>query len=86
VANLYKKLQKLPYSKGRFQRTLLRRISVTLANFGNISKSHEDAPSVTEVSDKHIFSFFQYIDELGLEATSQARMLSGLKAFINILK
>jgi integrase/recombinase XerD len=48
--------------------------------------THEDAPSVTEVSDKHIFSFFQYIDELGLEATSQARMLSGLKAFYKYLE
>jgi len=48
--------------------------------------THEDAPSVTEVSDKNIFSFFQYIDELGLEATSQARMLSGLKAFYKYLE
>lgn len=48
--------------------------------------THNDAPSVTEVSDKHIFSFFQYIDELGLEATSQARMLSGLKAFYKYLE
>lgn len=47
---------------------------------------HEDTPSVTEVSDKHIFNFFQYIDELGLEATSQARMLSGLKAFYKYLE
>ncbi|MDI9877997.1 site-specific tyrosine recombinase XerD [Flectobacillus longus] len=47
---------------------------------------HEDAPSVTEVNDKHIFNFFQYIDELGLEATSQARILSGLKAFYKYLE
>jgi integrase/recombinase XerD len=37
------------------------------------------------VTDKHIFNFFYYIGELGLEATSQARMLSGLKAFFKYL-
>ena len=37
------------------------------------------------VTDKHIFNFFYYIGELGLEATSQARILSGLKAFFKYL-
>jgi integrase/recombinase XerD len=37
------------------------------------------------VTDKHIFNFFYYVGELGLEATSQARMLSGLKAFFKYL-
>jgi integrase/recombinase XerD len=37
------------------------------------------------VTDKHVFNFFYYIGELGLETTSQARMLSGLKAFFKYL-
>lgn len=37
------------------------------------------------VTDKHIFNFFYYIGELGLESTSQARILSGLKAFFKYL-
>ena len=37
------------------------------------------------VMDKHIFNFFYYIGELGLETTSQARILSGLKAFFKYL-
>ncbi len=38
-----------------------------------------------QVTDKHIFNFFYYISELGLEATSQARILSGIKAFFKYL-
>jgi integrase/recombinase XerD len=37
------------------------------------------------VTDKHVFNFFYYIGELGLETASQARMLSGLKAFFKYL-
>jgi integrase/recombinase XerD len=37
------------------------------------------------VTDKHVFNFFYYIGELGLENTSQARILSGLKAFFKYL-
>jgi integrase/recombinase XerD len=37
------------------------------------------------VTDKHIFNFFYYVGELGLENTSQARILSGLKAFFKYL-
>jgi integrase/recombinase XerD len=37
------------------------------------------------ITDKHIFNFFYYIGELGLENTSQARILSGLKAFFKYL-
>jgi integrase/recombinase XerD len=44
-----------------------------------------ELPAVEEITDKHIFDFFLFIDELGLEATSQARMLSGLKAFFKYL-
>jgi integrase/recombinase XerD len=38
-----------------------------------------------KVTDKHLFNFFNYIGELGLEATSQARILSGLKSFFKYL-
>ncbi len=37
------------------------------------------------VNDTHIFNFFTYLGELGLETTSQARILSGLKAFFKYL-
>lgn len=37
------------------------------------------------ITDTHIFNFFMYIGELGLESTSQARILSGLKSFFKYL-
>jgi integrase/recombinase XerD len=37
------------------------------------------------ISSKHLQSFLQYINELGLSAFSQARILSGLKAFYKYL-
>ena len=37
------------------------------------------------VTDKHISEFLTYINELGLEASSQARILSGLKSFFKYL-
>ncbi len=47
--------------------------------------TQSELPVPEEIQDKHIFSFFEFIEELGLEATSQARMLSGLKAFFKYL-
>lgn len=41
--------------------------------------------SPNEVKDQHIFNFLYYIGELGMSATSQARILSGLKAFFKYL-
>jgi integrase/recombinase XerD len=41
--------------------------------------------SVKDLSEKHILNFLYYIGELGLEATSQARILSGVKAFYKYL-
>ncbi|MFN8357258.1 MAG: site-specific tyrosine recombinase XerD [Spirosomataceae bacterium] len=38
-----------------------------------------------EVKDQHLFNFLYYIGELGMSATSQARILSGLKAFFKYL-
>jgi integrase/recombinase XerD len=39
------------------------------------------AISPKDITDSHIFNFLYYIGELGVAATSQARILSGLKAF-----
>lgn len=39
----------------------------------------------TAVEDRHLFNFLYYIGELGMSAASQARMLSGLKAFYQYL-
>lgn len=41
--------------------------------------------SPNEVKGQHIFNFLYYIGELGMSATSQARILSGLKAFFKYL-
>ncbi len=41
--------------------------------------------SVETITDKHIFNFFGYVSELGLEASSQARILSGIKSFFKYL-
>ncbi|TAH27460.1 MAG: site-specific tyrosine recombinase XerD [Cytophagales bacterium] len=41
--------------------------------------------SAKEVSDIHIKDFLKYIAELGLNAQSQARILSGIKAFYKFL-
>jgi len=38
-----------------------------------------------EVLSNHIHDFLEYINELGLSATSQARILSGLKSFFKFL-
>ncbi len=39
----------------------------------------------TQVSDVHITAFINWINEIGLGARSQARIVSGLKAFFNYL-
>ncbi len=39
----------------------------------------------TEITDRHIRDFLQYLGELGMTATSQARFLSGLKGFFKYL-
>lgn len=39
----------------------------------------------TAIEDRHLFNFLYYIGELGMSAASQARMLSGLKAFYQYL-
>lgn len=44
-----------------------------------------DSPSIVEVKREHIESFLHWIFDLGLSATSQARILSGLKSFYTYL-
>jgi integrase/recombinase XerD len=39
----------------------------------------------TDITDRHIREFLQYLAELGMTATSQARFLSGLKGFFKYL-
>jgi integrase/recombinase XerD len=53
-----------------------------LAQFLQDSAPETDALGVRE---QNIASFLQHITDLGLEASSQARILSGLKAFFNFL-
>ena len=45
----------------------------------------EITASPVETTNRHIRDFLQYLGELGLTATSQARMLSGIKGFFKYL-
>jgi integrase/recombinase XerD len=49
-----------------------------------IEAKHKDLPA-TSISPKHLQDFLQNITELGMSAHSQARILSGLKAFYKYL-
>ena len=49
-----------------------------------MNMTHAGVPSV-KVTTKHIQEFLQHINELGLSAHSQARILSGLKGFFKYL-
>ncbi len=44
-----------------------------------------EAVAPTAVTDAHLFNFLYYLGELGVAPASQARMLSGLKAFFKFL-
>lgn len=46
---------------------------------------HGFAVNPNGVTEKHLFGFLAYLTELGLSAQSQARILSGLKAFYKYL-
>lgn len=41
--------------------------------------------SATEITTAHLREFLKYLNELGMSATTQARMLSGLRAFFRYL-
>ncbi len=45
----------------------------------------ENPPALTDISLEDLQQFIQHINELGLAATSQARIISGLKSFFNYL-
>lgn len=57
----------------------------------DVRKLHEylqiqgDAPSPTAVTEGQLFNFLYYLGELGVAPATQARMLSGLKAFYKFL-
>jgi len=53
-----------------------------LQQFMDLRKS-DDSP--LKITAKHLHDFLQYINELGMSAHSQARILSGLKAFYKYL-
>ncbi|OIN58154.1 site-specific tyrosine recombinase XerD [Arsenicibacter rosenii] len=48
-------------------------------------ESGHDVPSPFQVTEKHLMNFLKYLAEMGLSAHSQARILSGLKAFYKYL-
>ena len=49
------------------------------------AKLELDGASVTDIQLKHLQSFLKYINEIGLEPTSQSRIISGLKSFFKYL-
>ncbi|KAA6439985.1 site-specific tyrosine recombinase XerD [Dyadobacter flavalbus] len=53
-----------------------------LAEFTELAKI--DAPPV-RITEEHLTAFLRYLSELGMAAHSQARMLSGIKAFYKYL-
>ena len=55
---------------------------VKLKQFGELSNI-EDDPASIELKDLH--SFLEYVTKLGLSAHSQARIISGIKAFYKFL-
>ena len=63
-----------------------------MAYLRDVEKLHEymqlagEQVAVPNVTEQHLLNFLYYIGELGLEATSQARILSGLKAFFKYLQ
>ena len=53
-----------------------------LAEFFELAKINA---SPSQVNEEHLFEFLKYVSELGLAAHSQARMLSGIRAFYKYL-
>jgi len=57
----------------------------------DIAKLHQylemngDSPTPTKVTQAHLLGFIGFVNELGLSPHSQARMLSGIKAFYKFL-
>lgn len=53
--------------------------------FSNYLEMIADASGPIQITEKQIGKFLNYLSELGLAATTQSRMLSGIKAFFNYL-
>ena len=50
-----------------------------------LSQSDHDEISINKIELKHLQSFLQWINELGLSAATQSRIISGIKAFFGYL-
>ena len=49
------------------------------------SDIHSSSPELKNISTDDLRQFIQWINEIGMSARSQARILSGIKAFFNYL-
>lgn len=56
-----------------------------ISKFADYLKSGDNIPGPGEIKKEHITGFIIFINELGLSARSQARIISGLKAFFKYL-
>src|SRR6056297_2284924 len=57
-----------------------------LVKLSQFNSEHEKLLRPNKISTKHLQAFLKWINELGLGATSQARILSGIKAYFRYLK
>lgn len=53
--------------------------------FSYLSNSENTEISYDNITDKHLIQFLAAINELGIEASSQARMVSGIKSYFQFL-
>jgi len=63
-------------------------VDAYVADVGKLSQFFElenQLKSLEQVSLNDLQTFLAYLNELGLQATSQARVISGLKSFFNYL-
>jgi integrase/recombinase XerD len=56
-----------------------------VTKFSQFLQLRSEAPTPDQVTDTHLLEFLYYLGELGVAAASQARILSGLKAFFRYL-
>ncbi len=57
-----------------------------LVKLSQFNSEHEQVLRPNKITTKHLQAFLKWINELGLGATSQARILSGIKAYFRYLK
>lgn len=63
-------------------------INAYLSDIDKLSQyfqSLKEIPAITNIQASHIKSFISWLHELGVEASTQARVISGLKAFFTYL-